>query len=133
VSVPSIPRRPVLLLVLATLIYLEAAALAVVTVLLLVDVVSQHPDSYVSAVALIVLALLATVWLAVMGSHALQGRPWIRGGIVTWQILQGIVGVTAIAGGASSAWILVVAAVAVLVVLFTRPVVAATRRPPREE
>lgn len=132
-SIPKGPGRPVLLFVLATFIYLEAATLAITTGILLIEVITQHPDSYVSALGLIVLAALATIWLALMATHALQGRPWIRGGAVTWQVLQGIIGITAIAGGAPFGWLLVVVAVVVLVVLFSRPVIAATRRPAREE
>lgn len=132
-SIPKGPGRPVLLFVLATFIYLEAATLAITTGILLIEVITQHPDSYISALGLIVLAALATIWLALMATHALQGRPWIRGGAVTWQVLQGIIGITAIAGGAPFGWPLVVVAVVVLAVLFSRPVIAATRRPAREE
>lgn len=132
-SIPKGPGRPVLLFVLATFIYLEAATLAITTGILLIEVITQHTDSYISALGLIVLAALATIWLALMATHALQGRPWIRGGAVTWQVLQGIIGITAIAGGAPFGWLLVVVAVVVLVVLFSRPVIAATRRPAREE
>jgi len=121
------------LVVLAGLIYLESAALAVISVVLMIDIATQHPDSYLSAIGLIVLAVLATGWLAVIATYALQGRPWIRGGVATWQILQGIIGITAISGGSAVGWALVITAVVVLVVLFTRPVIIATRRPPRLE
>jgi len=133
VSVPSIPHRPVLLVVLASLIYLEATALAAISVVLIIDIASQHPDSYLSAIGLIALAILATGWLAVIATHALQGRPWIRGGVVTWQVLQGIIGITAISGGSAVGWPLVASAAVVLIVLFAPPVVKATRRLPREE
>ncbi len=132
-SEPRTPRRPALLVALASLLYLEGAALGAATVYLLVEVVSQHPDSYASAIALIVLAALATVWLFVLALHTLRGRSWIRGGVVTWQILQGIIGITAIVGGSVLGWALVVVAVLVLVLLFTRPVLATTRRAPRED
>jgi hypothetical protein len=123
-------ERPALLVLLAALLYLEALALAGVSVLLVVDAVIQHPDSYLSAVALIVLALLATVGLALMATHALAGRPWIRGAAITWQILQAIVGVTILLGGQAIGLALAAVAAVVLVLLFTPPVIAATRRPP---
>ncbi len=132
-SEPSVARKPALLVLLSALLYLEAAGLAVLTGSLIVEVFSLHPDSYLSAVALIVLALLATVFLALLATHSLRGRAWIRGGTVTWQILQVIIGITVIAGGAAIGWPLVVVAVLVLVVLFTRPVIAATRRESRED
>jgi hypothetical protein len=132
VSNASAPRRPGLLILLAALLYLEAAALAGLTLFLILEVVLLRPDSYASALALIVLAALGALWPAIMGTYALRGRPWIRGGTVTWQILQALLGITAIVGGSSLGWVLVAAAVVVLVVLFTRPVVAATQRSPRE-
>jgi hypothetical protein len=132
VSEPSGPNRPTLLLVLSALLYLEAVALAALTVLLVVDAVIQHPDSYLSAVALIVLAALATVWLALMATHTLARRPWIRAGSVTWQVLQLVIGITIIVGGQPIGWGLVVVAVLVLVVLFTPSVTAATRRDPQD-
>ena len=120
-------------MLLSALLYLEAAGLGALTASLVVEIFSVRPDSYLSAVALIVLALLATVWLAIMATHTLQGRPWIRGGAVTWQVLQLIIGVTMIAGGSALGWPLVVIAAIVLVVLFTRPVIAATRRELRQD
>jgi hypothetical protein len=118
---------------LSALLYLEAAGLAALTVLLVVDAVIQHPDSYLSAVALIVLAALATVWLALMATHSLAGRPWVRAGSITWQVLQLVIGITIIVGGQPLGWVLVAVAVVVLVVVFTPPVIAATRRNPRED
>jgi hypothetical protein len=131
VSSPSTPRQPVLLVVLSALLYLEAVALAALTVLLIVDAVIQHPDSYLSAVALIVLAALAAAWLAIMATHALARRPWIRAGGVTWQLLQLVIGITIITAGQPLGWALVAVAVVVLVLLFTPPVIAATRRDPK--
>ncbi len=129
-SEPNAPDRPTLLLVLSGLLYLEAVALAALTVLLVVDAVIQHPDSYLSAVALIVLAALATAWLAIMATHTLARRPWIRAGAVTWQLLQLVIGITILVGGEVVGWALVVVAVLVLVVVFTPPVIAVTRREP---
>ena len=128
VSEPRVTPRPRLLVVLAGLLYLEAVIVAALTVLLIVDIVAQRPDSYLSAVALIVLGALCTLWLAVMATHSLAGRYWIRGSAITWQLLQGAVAITAIIGGVAWGWVLVAASVAVLAVLFTRPVMAATRR-----
>ena len=52
VSEPRITARPRLLILLASLLYIEALAVAALTVLLIVDAVIQNPDSYLSAVAL---------------------------------------------------------------------------------
>jgi len=132
VSEPKVRRRPALLILLAALIYLEATALGVASVVLLLDLLTQRPDSYASGVAILVLTILATVWLAVMATHALLGRPWIRGGAVTWQVLQIAIGIGSFGGLFSRpdiGWLLIIPAVLVLVLLFTPTVIRATKRP----
>jgi len=132
VSEPKVRRRPALLILLAALIYLEATALGVASVVLLLDLLTQRPDSYASGVAILVLTILATVWLAVMATHALLGRPWIRGGAVTWQVLQIAIGIGSFGGLFSRpdiGWLLIIPAVIVLVLLFTPSVIRATKRP----
>jgi len=132
VSEPKVRRRPALLILLAALIYLEATALGVASVVLLLDLLTQRPDSYASGVAILVLTILATVWLAVMATHALLGRPWIRGGAVTWQVLQIAIGIGSFGGLFSRpdiGWLLIIPAVIVLVLLFTPTVIRATKRP----
>lgn len=131
-SEPKVRRRPALLILLAALIYLEATALGVASVVLLLDLLTQRPDSYASGVAILVLTILATVWLAVMATHALLGRPWIRGGAVTWQVLQIAIGIGSFGGLFSRpdiGWLLIIPAVIVLVLLFTPTVIRATKRP----
>ena len=131
-SEPKVRRRPALLILLAALIYLEATALGVASVVLLLDLLTQRPDSYASGVAILVLTILATVWLAVMATHALLGRPWIRGGAVTWQVLQIAIGIGSFGGLFSRpdiGWLLIIPAVMVLVLLFTPTVIRATKRP----
>ena len=131
-SAPKVRRRPATLIVLAALIYLESAALAVVSVVLLIDLLTQRPDSYASGVAILILALLATIWLAVMATHALLGRSWIRGGTVTWQVLQIAIGIGSFGGLFSRpdiGWLLIIPAIVVLVLLFTPSVIRATKRP----
>jgi len=132
VSEPKVRRRPALLILLAALIYLEATALGVASVVLLLDLLTQRPDSYASGVAILVLTILATVWLAVMATHALLGRPWIRGGAVTWQVLQIAIGIGSFGGLFSRpdiGWLLIIPAVIVLVLLFSPTVIRATKRP----
>ena len=131
-SEPKVRRRRALLILLSALIYLEAAALGVASVVLLLDLLTQRPDSYASGIAILVLTILATVWLAVMATHALLGRPWIRGGAVTWQVLQIAIGIGSFGGLFSRpdiGWLLIIPAVIVLVLLFTPTVIRATKRP----
>ncbi|GAA4686569.1 hypothetical protein [Frondihabitans cladoniiphilus] len=107
----------------------EFAVMAVATVFLVVEIITTHPDSYASGVAFIVLALVATVWLAYMVIGALRGRAWMRGAAIVWQVIQFAIGIGCFQGLTATpaiGWFLVVPAVLVVVLLFTRPVVERT-------
>jgi hypothetical protein len=130
-SEPRVSRRPVLLLLLVAMLALECAALVAAACYLLVELLVARPDSYASAVAILVLVVLAAVWIGVMAAHALRGRSWIRGGAITWQVLQIAIGIGSFPGTFSRpdiGWALVIPAAIVLVLLFTPPVIDATRR-----
>lgn len=130
-SEPRVSRHPPFLVVMVALLFLESAALAAAAVYTLIELCVARPDSYGSALAILVLAVLAAVWLGVMAVHALRGRSWIRGGAVTWQVLQIAIGIGSLQGLSSRpdiAWLLIIPALAVLVLLFTPSVIEATRR-----
>jgi hypothetical protein len=130
-SEPRVSRRPALLVLLAALLALESAGLVAAACYLVVELLTARPDSYASAIAILVLVLLAAAWLGVVSLHTLRGRSWIRGGAITWQVLQIAIGIGSFQGPFSRpdiGWLLIIPAVAVIVLLFTRPVIAATRR-----
>ncbi|MET4782176.1 hypothetical protein [Glaciihabitans sp. UYNi722] len=131
-STQGISRRPPLLVALAALLFLECAALVAAAVYLVVELLVARPDSYASAVAILVLTVLAAIWLGTMAVHALLGRPWIRGAAVVWQVLQIAIAIGSFQGffpRPDLGWFLIAPAVLVLVLLFTPSVIAATRRP----
>jgi hypothetical protein len=135
VSEPRTSGRPATLVALAAFLLLEAAALAIAAVVLILELLTQRPDSALTAVALIVLVALGAVFLVVLALHALRGRYWIRGATITWQILQILVAISSfqgVFGRADIGWALLVPAVIVIVLLFTPGVRAATRRPDPE-
>lgn len=83
-------------------------------------------------VALVTAALAAVIGgFLVLASHALwRGRRWARAPVVTWQLLQLAVSAQALVGGVvAGGAVLVAVSVAVLVALFTPPVVRATDSP----
>lgn len=124
-------RRPLLLTLLAGTLFLEAAVMAVLAGFLLFELVTEVPASYASAVAIVVLAALATVWLVVIAVGALRAQPWVRAAALTWQVLQLAVAFGSFQGLFSRddiGWFLLVPAVNVLFLLFTRSVMEATRR-----
>ena len=128
------PRRSVQLRALVALIFVEAAALAGLTVFLIFELLTERPDSYLAAIGLTVLTGGAAVWLAVIAVNTLRGMAWIRGATVTVQVLQIAVAIGSFQGlfaRPEIGWLLLAPAIAVLALLFTRPVIAETRR--REE
>src|SRR5690606_31314723 len=99
------------------------------TLFLIYELIVDTPDSYASAVALTVIAGLGAVWLGFIATHTLLGRAWIRGAAIVWQVLFIAVAVGSFQGltpRADVAWLLLIPAVAVIVLLFTKPVLAAT-------
>ena len=134
-SVPRTSGRPASLIALAAFLFLEAAGLAVIAIVLILELVTQRPDSVLTAVALVILVALGAVFLAVVAVHTLRGRYWIRGATMTWQILQILVAISSfqgVFGRADIGWALLIPAVIVIILLFTPGVRAATRRPDPE-
>jgi len=130
-SEPRVSRRPALLLLLVVLLALECAALVVVACYLVVELLVARPDSMATAIALLLLDLLAAIWVGTMAVHTLRGRSWIRSGAVTWQILQIAVGIGSFQAPFSRpdiAWLLILPAATVIILLFSPTVIAATRR-----
>jgi hypothetical protein len=130
-SEPRVSRRSAQLLVLVVLLALESAALAAVAIFLIIELLVARPDSIATAIALLLLDALAAVWVGTMAVHALRGRSWIRSGALTWQILQIAVGIGSIQAPFSRpdiGWLLILPAAVVIFLLFTSPVIAATRR-----
>jgi hypothetical protein len=124
-------RAPVLLKILAVLLFAEAAALAAGAVFLLVEILVETPQSYAAAVAILALTALAAVWLAIIGVNTLRGRPWVRAAAMVWQVLQIGLGIGSMQGlfpREDIGLFLIVPAVVVIALLFTGPVLAATRR-----
>lgn len=122
-------RHHPLVLALAAVLFLEAAGLAVVTVTLLVELLVERPDSLPSAIALMACAAIATVWVTVIALNSLRGRAWIRGASIVVQVLIGAVALGSFQGlfpRADIGWLLLLPAITVLVLLFTKQVLAET-------
>ena len=118
-------------MVLATVLFLEAAALAVTTVVLIFDLLLATPDSFASAVALTVCVAIAAVWVFVIALNSLRGRAWIRGAAIVVQVLLGAVALGSFTGMGARVdigWLLLAPAIVVMVLLFTKPVLAETSR-----
>ncbi|MFM9878654.1 MAG: hypothetical protein ACKVOG_12525 [Rhodoglobus sp.] len=124
------PRHPLLLL-LAVLLFAECALLVGATVYLVVELLVATPSSLASALFLTLLTAIAAVWLGIIAVNTLRGSPWVRGAAITWQVLQLAVGIGSLQGlfaQPAIGWALVVPALVVLILVFTPPVVQATKR-----
>jgi hypothetical protein len=126
-----VTRHPVVV-VLAVIVFAEAALLGIAAAVLIVELIVAEAQSVASAVGLIALALVAAVLLAVAALGLLRGRAWVRSAIVVWQVLQIAVAVGAFQGifaRPDVGWLLLIPAIAAIVLVLSRPVVAfASRR-----
>ena len=85
-----------------------------------------------SALGILAFVLISAGWLVAVGLGALRARPWVRAAALTWQVLQIAVAVGSFQGlfaRADIGWVLLVPAIVVIGLLFTRSVMSATRRP----
>lgn len=124
--------KAALLYVLAALLFLEGIALCGAAIYLVVEILVAPTDSIASAVALAVCAVIAGAGMIFVAYSTLRARPWIRGAAIAWQVLQVLVAISILQARAATsiafATILIVPAVAVIVLVFTKPVMAATSR-----
>ncbi|WP_066041862.1 hypothetical protein [Herbiconiux solani] len=128
---PGRPRRPLLLILLALIVGAEAVVMIGVTIWLLLEVVTGQQTSIETALGILVLSAVAAVFLSFVAIHTLRARPWTRAATLVWQLLQIVTAFACFQGLVEDArvgWYLLVPAVLALVLLFTPPVVAATRR-----
>jgi hypothetical protein len=72
---------------------LEALGMAAITAFLAIEVLTENPDSYASAIGLIVLAVLALIWISATTIAFVQGKASARGSALVWQVLQGALGI----------------------------------------
>lgn len=126
-----VPVRPRLLVLLAALLFVEGIFLALAAIFLLYELLTETPTSYGGALAILVLTALAALWLFVIAVNTRRARPWIRGAALTWQVLQLAVALGSFQGLFARndvGWFLLVPAVVVLWLLFTKSVMRATAR-----
>lgn len=117
-------RHPAVRAFIACLVVEFLLALGV-TVLLLVELVTDDPGSLATAIALTLSALAATGWAGVMVAAAIGDRAWVRGSAIVWQVLQLAIGFGALQGAfaqAEIAWPLIVLGAVALFLAVSRPV-----------
>nr|WP_221420823.1 hypothetical protein [Conyzicola lurida] len=116
-------------MLLAAVIFIEAVALYLVTAVLIVEMLIARADSIASALALTVCTAIAAVWVTVIAINTLRGKAWIRGAAIVVQVLIAAVALGSFQGLFSRVdigWLLLIPAIVVMVLLFTKPVLAET-------
>jgi hypothetical protein len=127
------PKNP-LLYTLAALVLLEGVALAAATIYLVVEIFVGNPSYLATAVAYAVTAAVFAVLVLFVGRSVLRARPWVRGAVVAIAVLQALVAYSILVTREPTfGWILLAPAVAMVVLVFTRPVLRATTREPRDD
>ncbi|MRG60611.1 hypothetical protein GE115_12140 [Agromyces sp. CFH 90414] len=118
----------VALMVLSTVLFLEAAMMVAIVGWLVVDLLALAPSSYATAIALIVIAVIAAVWTVAVAVASLRRAHWSRSAAIVWQILQISIAVGAFQGlfaRPDVGWALLIPALAVIGILLWPPVRAA--------
>jgi hypothetical protein len=129
--VPDSTSRPPALLVLAVILFLESALVTGLAAWLLIELLTVTPESFTTAVAILVLTLLAAIWVIVTAVGILRRRSWARASAVTIQILQIAVAVGCFQGLVARpdlGWALLVPALVAGVLALLPSVVRATVR-----
>ena len=83
------PRRLRLARLAAGLVAAESAGAAAGAVFFAVETVRATAASTAGAIFLAVMAAILAAGLAACAAGILQGRTWVRGPVVTWQLVQG--------------------------------------------
>lgn len=130
-AAPDAHRRPPLLVALVVLLALEALLVAGAAVWLLVELLTVTPESFTTAVAILVLVVIAAIWVVATAIGALRAQNWSRASAVTIQILQIAVAVGSFQGlyaRPDLGWALLVPALVGIVLAVSPQVVKATAR-----
>ena len=128
-SGPRRGRRSRAHLLLVLLLGAEAALLWAAVIWLILELLTDQPTSFASALAILAIAVIAAAWVTTITVATLRGRSWIRAAAVTWQLVQVFIAIGCFQGFYARpdlGWALLVPSVLVLVLLFTRSVIEAT-------
>ena len=123
-------RWPRALVVVAVLLAGEALLMWATLAWFVFELITVIPTSLASAVAMLVLVLIAAVWVSAIAYNTVRRRSWIRGAALTWQLVQIAIAIGCFQGFYARAELglaLLVPSIVVILLLFTPSVVAATR------
>lgn len=112
--------------VVAVILSLETVLVAALTVFLIYEVTVETPDSLASALGLVVVAALATVWLGATALGFVRRKSFSRGSALVWHALQGALGIASNQGLFArpdiGSGLLIPAIIVLALLLFSKPV-----------
>ncbi|WP_083363264.1 hypothetical protein [Microterricola viridarii] len=76
------------MVLLRTLLFAEAALLAVAALWLVFELLTEQPASLVSALVILALTVVAFAFVLAIAIGALRRQSWIRGAGIGWQLMQ---------------------------------------------
>ena len=76
------------MVLLIALLFAEAALMLAAVMWLVFELLTEQPASFVSAVAILVLTIVAFVFVTAVAIGAVRRRSWIRGAAISWQLMQ---------------------------------------------
>ena len=122
-------KRPFGLVLASATVMLEGAFLGFLGTKLLLALFAGETQSFTTSLALLALVLAAAAWLIFVSIKLFAGRRWSRSAAVFWQLVQLAVASASFSGQFGSqaiGWLLIIPSVFVMVLLFTKKVIAAT-------
>lgn len=121
-------RRSPLVALLGMLVSVEALLVTAGAVYFLSRIFLETPENLSGAIVIFAITLIIAAGLIATSIGTFKAKPWTRGAIVTWQIMQFVVATSFIQGIQAwqpVGWVLIVFALGTAVLLFTRPVISA--------
>ena len=121
-------RHSPLVALLGVLVSVEALLVTAGAVYFLSRIFLETPENISGAFVIFAITLIIAAGLIATSLGTFKAKPWTRGAIVTWQIMQFVVATSFIQGIQAwqpVGWVLIFFAVGTAVLLFTRPVISA--------
>ena len=121
-------RRSPLVALLGVLVSIEALLVTAGAMYFLSRIFLETPENISGAFVIFAITLIIAAGLIATSIGTFKAKPWTRGAIVTWQIMQFVVATSFIQGIQAwqpVGWLLIVVAVGTAVLLFTQPVISA--------
>ncbi|MBP2215940.1 hypothetical protein [Arthrobacter sp. CAN_C5] len=121
--------RPAGVTVIAVILVLEALSLLTAAGWYLYGLLTSTPTSLGGAIFTLVFLVVLALWLVLVSYHLVKGYRWTRSAALVFQLFVIVIAVPTLSAGIIPVGLaLLVPAAAVLLVLFTKPVLAYTSR-----